>query len=343
MMYPQLRERFDETNVRAPLRALSIVEQDEILPSEAETDLDSFRESLNAAYYPAFVDVEGQRPVLRNGRLNAAKPNKITVGFVRFGHQAIVDPGTIDGYHVNVPVAGSIGSVCGDKSVLAQPGTAAIFTPNGPTRLPFWSEDAAQLCLKVPRSLVDDQLGSLIGRRPEAALDFAIGMSLDSSGGRQWLSSLFGLVDAISLGALPAPVIDYLERAIVCQLLFAAHHSYSDELHKPQRGAAPQIVTSVMELIEGSPRELFTSADLARHAGVGVRRLEQAFRQHLEMTPSAFQAKVRLDRAHDDLLALKPGDNVTSIMYRWGFTNSSRFAVAYRARFGENPSATMKK
>jgi AraC-like DNA-binding protein len=34
--------------------------------------------------------------------------------------------------------------------------------------------------------------------------------------------------------------------------------------------------------------------------------------------------------------------NVSEVAYRWGFTHLGRFAGAYRARFGESPSQTLR-
>ena len=49
--------------------------------------------------------------------------------------------------------------------------------------------------------------------------------------------------------------------------------------------------------------------------------------------------QVRLDRAHDDLA--QADGSVADIADHWGFTNLSRFARAYRDRFGEFPAATL--
>lgn len=95
--------------------SMTLGEQDSILPSGTEVDLDLFRDRLNSAYYPAFVDTIGHKAVLKNGRLNAKILNRMTIGFVRFGHEAIVDPGRIDAYHVNVPVVGTISSRWGTR------------------------------------------------------------------------------------------------------------------------------------------------------------------------------------------------------------------------------------
>lgn len=320
---------------------LPLALQDRILPSGEEDDLDLFRDRLNSAYYPAFVDAPGHGAILRNARLNAKELNRTTIGFVRFGHEAVVDPGTIDGYHVNVPLAGTIGSLCGTKSVVARPGMAAVFTPLGPTRLPRLSEDAAQVCLKISRRAVTSELEALLGRPLSRPLDVDIRMSLETAAGAQWARAFWSLVDSASAG-IPRPVVDYLERALVSQLLFTADHNYADDLAAPANAALPVTLRKVLALIDGAPQTLFTSADLARSAGVGVRRLEQAFREHLGMSPMAYLQRRRYEGAREELTNPAPSETVTTVMYRWGFSNHARFAAGYRRLFGENPSDTLR-
>jgi transcriptional regulator GlxA family with amidase domain len=56
--------------------------------------------------------------------------------------------------------------------------------------------------------------------------------------------------------------------------------------------------------------------------------------QHLKTT--------RLDMVNRMLRAADPSDSVTRIALDAGFRQLGRFAVEYRRRFGECPSATLK-
>jgi AraC family ethanolamine operon transcriptional activator len=91
-----------------------------------------------------------------------------------------------------------------------------------------------------------------------------------------------------------------------------------------------------------APRQ--TSAwHMAQAAGVSQKTLEVAFRECIGMTPGRYMALIRLNGAHHDLLQTERGANtVERISLDWGFTNSSRFRVAYRELFGELPSRTLK-
>lgn len=129
---------------------------------------------------------------------------------------------------------------------------------------------------------------------------------------------------------------------MIAKLLYSVRHSYTDALAAgDDRPMLPRALRQALEAIESSP-ELLTASDLARHAGVGVRRLEQTFRAHLGTTPGAYLTQFRLRRAHEDLCRAAPGESVTAVMHRWGFGNPGRFATLYRARYGRYPVETLR-
>ncbi|MBX7268110.1 AraC family transcriptional regulator [Micromonospora sp. Llam7] len=84
------------------------------------------------------------------------------------------------------------------------------------------------------------------------------------------------------------------------------------------------------------------AADIAAAAQVSLRALQLAFRRHLDTTPMAHLRRVRLDRAHRDLLVADPRlDTVSAIASRWGFLSHSRFTARYHATYGMPPSRTL--
>lgn len=323
-------------------RELTRVEQDRILPSSSEPDLDVFREQLNSAYYPAFVDVGGEKS-LHEARLRARILSRTTVGFVRFGANAIVDPGRLDGYHLNVAVAGTVKSECGDQTVVARPGVAAVFSPRGATRLPEWSSDAAQICVKIDRHALHRELELILGRPIGGDVDFDIAVPTDAGAGSNLWGALRVLLDSVVTDATATRAVGHLERAVIAQLLYSARHEYRQQMDEGDGRLTPLAVRRVKNLIDETPDAFYLASDLAAHAGVGVRRLEQAFREHVGMSPLAYHQRVRLEHAHDDLLTPRAGDTVTMVMSRWGFSNHARFAAAYRAQFGINPAETLRR
>ncbi|WP_421106244.1 helix-turn-helix transcriptional regulator [Streptomyces sp. NEAU-S77] len=79
-------------------------------------------------------------------------------------------------------------------------------------------------------------------------------------------------------------------------------------------------------------------------ARVTVRALQYAFRRHVNTTPLAHLRRVRLSRAHHDLLNTDPGGGatVTEIAARWGFWHPGRFAALYRETYGRSPHRDLR-
>jgi transcriptional regulator GlxA family with amidase domain len=90
--------------------------------------------------------------------------------------------------------------------------------------------------------------------------------------------------------------------------------------------------------MHAEPEYAFTPSILARIAGVSVRTLQQGFRDHIGMSPTAYLRRVRLARAHDQLQ--RGEGTVAEVAYRWGFTHLGRFATAYASVYGVTPSST---
>jgi transcriptional regulator GlxA family with amidase domain len=58
----------------------------------------------------------------------------------------------------------------------------------------------------------------------------------------------------------------------------------------------------------------------------------------------SYLREIRLQHARKDLSAADPTETtVTEIATRWGFLHPGRFSAQYRERFGEPPSATLRR
>jgi transcriptional regulator GlxA family with amidase domain len=87
-----------------------------------------------------------------------------------------------------------------------------------------------------------------------------------------------------------------------------------------------------------------TVSSIAARTHVSVRSLQLAFRQHLGMSPMAYLREVRLRRAHQILLHSDPSTvTVSSVAYRWGFTNPGSFSRRAYTRYGETPVVTLSR
>lgn len=106
--------------------------------------------------------------------------------------------------------------------------------------------------------------------------------------------------------------------------------------------ATPVTLARAMAFIESNAGSAITMTDVARDAGVTVRAVQLAFRRHTDTTPWTYLRRVRLEYAREELIAAEPGTTVAAVAARWGWADPDRFAAAYRALFGERPSATLR-
>jgi AraC-like DNA-binding protein len=109
----------------------------------------------------------------------------------------------------------------------------------------------------------------------------------------------------------------------------------------PAHGIVPASVRRAEEYIREHFRESLALDDIAAASLVPARTLLQSYRTFMGTSPMRRLTEVRLDAARASLLAADPGQGVLNCALQAGFNHPSRFAQAYRERFGENPSDTL--
>jgi AraC-like DNA-binding protein len=116
-----------------------------------------------------------------------------------------------------------------------------------------------------------------------------------------------------------------------------------DPTIEDRRDAHPATLRRALAFIEDNADRDISVAEIAAAARVTIRALQYAFRRHCDSTPMRHLRTVRLQHAHEELLAADPatGVTVTEIAARWGFFHPGRFAWQYRAAYGRPPHQTL--
>jgi AraC-like DNA-binding protein len=110
------------------------------------------------------------------------------------------------------------------------------------------------------------------------------------------------------------------------------------------RTASTDRLTAAVAFVQENAAERLELADIAAAAGMSARGLQQLFARSLGKTPMAYLADVRFERVRRELLAADPRTGrVGTIARAWSFGNLGRFAGSYRERFGETPTATLRR
>jgi AraC-like DNA-binding protein len=212
-----------------------------------------------------------------------------------------------------------------------------------------WSDATPHRIFYALRTSLEQQLERLLGRPVDDPVRFEVGMPLTTAAVQAWrrgvdfLAHELAQADDASLIDHPA-VARRFEEALIGKLLLAHRHSYTDALQRPDAHPAPgRLVRRACALMKDHHDEHLTVGDVAEALGVSVRTLQDCFRRELDSTPMTYLRACRLDAVHRALRAAEPGTSVTTIAFQHGFAHMGRFASEYRARFGETPSATLRR
>ena len=109
------------------------------------------------------------------------------------------------------------------------------------------------------------------------------------------------------------------------------------------REPLPRSLKKAIERLEAEPARLWRLATLAAACGVAPRTLQKHFRRFVGRAPLAYLREVRFEGARRELLGAAEKATITEIATRCGFAHLGRFATEYRQRFGESPSATLRR
>ncbi|GAA5113971.1 AraC family transcriptional regulator [Alloalcanivorax gelatiniphagus] len=306
----------------------------------ATTDVEQARSEVGELFCPHVLE-----PTARGARLDVVHNSapigpSVMLNYLRYGSEVRITPGTFDHFFlVKVPLVGTARVRVGDRVVHSTRNRASIGSPTEPVDM-VWSDDCEQLLVYLHRAAVEELASSDDDTTPVV---FHPTMDLESPSARSWLRLVHLAIDDIEAGGalFRSPLAaSHFEQTLISGLL-SLQGSSAQEMELPSR-PCPPVVRTVVGLIEGEPERAWTVAELARHAGVSPRTLQEAFQRELGISPLERLRRTRMERARRDLVAADPTrTSVTDIAARWGFFHLGRFAQTYRARYQELPSQTL--
>ena len=211
----------------------------------------------------------------------------------------------------------------------------------------IWQDDCAQLILLVDRRRVESRAAAL-AERPVGPVEFEPAIDLNTPFGRALQFQIEYLVDLAERGG-PADLSPIkaatMRESILGLLLTGQRHNLSAAINRstPRCETLPAVFKRARENSRGSRGRAARSGKLARLSGIGIRSLQLGFRRHFGASISGVLLDIRLDKLNARLSKARPGERVIDIAFDLGFSHPSRMANVYRAKFGESPSATLRK
>lgn len=307
-------------------------------------DLDEARAGVGEAFCPHRLESD-RRPLPIPVRFNSVVVGAIGLSYLAYGSAVRIRPQHLQSFVlIQIPLIGRAVVRTGDTDVFSDSRVASVPDPDADLDM-HWEQDNEQLIVRVDRAALDAQLRRLLGRPPEKPLRLAAAMDLTTPAARSWLGTVEMLrADLEGPGCLDHPLLRVqAERLVMSQLLLATTHSASAALRADTTPPTPRVIRRAEQLIVDHAREALTVEDVAEAVGLSVRSLQEGFRCHLDTTPTARLREARLVGVRADLATADPTcTTVSRLAADWGFHHFGRFATAYKQRWGESPSATLR-
>jgi AraC-like DNA-binding protein len=293
-----------------------------------------------------FYDSIRVTPLVAGGDLDFAgdgvRIGPVTVGEIRYGTDVYVTASDLEtAYHVLVPLTGAVQCRQRGHVVAADPSCAVVLQPVGDIEL-TWAADCRLLNVKVDRAVLEREVDAALDRQVSSPMPLGATFATGTGPGRSWAALVrLLLAEMRAEGLLRQPQMARLLRDLVVSgLALTVEHPYSSE----PVARRPRTVKRALDAMHAEPAYPFTAADLAAVAGVGIRVLQESFKQHVGVPPLTYLRRLRLDGVHAELSRADPWQvSVSEVATRWGFAHLGRFAGAYRKRYGVSPSQTLKE
>ncbi len=238
---------------------------------------------------------------------------------------------------VYLPLDGSMTIFARERQLSAVPGGPALIPEK--TRICFEATPIHCVLLEVSAAKLRSQLaayGVSKPRVPPLAWDPSTpdARSLTEILGLALREIDRGISPEVHLLRLESLLLSALARAIASRLAAAA---------APPQNPGQKTLETIQAWIAKNLRRDFHSAELAAAAGVTPRTLQKIFLKHANTTPAHYVNEQRMQAARADFLDPENIMTVSEIASALNFLHFGRFASAYHRKFGETPSATLKR
>lgn len=279
--------------------------------------------------------------------LNAIRLRDVSMAYLDFHAATELEvASTGDHYTVHMPMNGITECEYDEERINATAYHAVVVNPGTRLRMCF-ELDSPHLLIRVERQALETQLSRLLARSCDRPVRFDPMMDLTSEPAVRWHGAIQLLSSEVmtknsliqkGIGGGP------MEELLITSLLWVHTSNWHDELSVSHEPSGRPAVRRSIAYIEENLALPITLGDLAAHTRMSVRSIQQGFREDLGTTPMAYLRDRRLERVRAELADSVPREkSVTQVAERWGFTHLGTFSAVYRRRFGETPSATLRR
>lgn len=313
-------------------------------PVVQSRDFEEVRESVGRVFCEHQLQIVGRAQHL-NTNMYYRRGKNIGYGRMLYGASVDIDPGKLDRFFlVQFPFRGTETIVTNNQSLLSSSLMGSLISPSMGFRMRH-GQTTEKLFLRIERSALEEKFIRYYGQPLRGALEFQTGIDLTTPSGQALKQLIRWQFYHISEGQLfnRSLIAAQLEETLMLSLLDGQPHN------QPVQGddvsaLAPRFVRQAEDYIRHHAHLPLTASDIAQQVNVSVRTLFAGFKRYRAQGPMAYLRDTRLEQVHKALSEPSdPNITVTEIALQWGFSHLGQFAAAYRKRWGELPSETLRR
>lgn len=305
---------------------------------------DDAREAIGRIFCPHFLNPIGRANTAFHARHHTVQQAGYSVNFVAYGSTVEIDPGELTRFFLlQLPMTGTAKVRCGTIAADVEAGVrGSILSPTLGTRM-TWNEGCEKLIILIRREAVEAQFESLTheGRR---TIEFDTGVDLTGSVGHAILQHAQLMLHAADgMDRVPEAYQTLLRDGLTTLLLSGIPSSVLSSFSRPAPSADPLAVRRAQDFMTVHAERAISMAEIATAAGVSLRSLQDAYRKARGMTLGEGLLALRLERFRAALVGQEGECSVADAAFAAGFGHLGRAAAAYRQRYGEAPSDTVRR
>lgn len=301
------------------------------------------RHEIGRIFCPHFLSPRVSRAEGFHAVHRSVRQSFHSLNFVSYGCEVDIDPGELSRFFLlQIPVAGSASVRCGTQTALVSPGrVASLLSPTLPTRM-RWSGGCAKLIVLIEREAMESRW-EVMAQRRVGPVEFATAIDLAGPAGRVLMKHVRLMIDSVEAGGISDHYRLRLGEDLAFLLLSSFAHSQRALLEQPAQAVCSAAVVRAEEWIRANIARPFSVAEVAEASGTGLRSLQHGIRRDRGTTLTRLIETIRLEVFRAALADPRNRGSVTESAFSSGLGHLGRAATAYRKRYGETPSQTVRR
>ncbi|HLF31701.1 MAG TPA: AraC family transcriptional regulator [Xanthomonadales bacterium] len=272
-----------------------------------------------------------------------------SISYLRYGQEVEIWPQSFNHFYlVTVVINGSMKVKSSTGNDTYQKQQMLVLNPCDQISM-RWSRDCETITLRIESAFVDRVLLSELGMRNFANLHFNSQSRIGEHGNiriRNMINFLVREIDFFS--ATETNPISSSAPSVIQDIVthLGVYHLDDTSLQGVQpvgSHARSCYVRRAERLLRTAPETVSSVPSLAELVGARVRTLQIHCMRELQTSPGTMIANAKLDLIRTTLVQCPPRTTVTSAAIQSGWTQLGKLGAAYKRRYGELPSDTLKK